>query len=145
MSSLPSEVLQDVLRPLDRWTLDNVQFSSRRFLQLIIEYMSDVCLRQIHLASFHAPTDNTDKSSYVVRIHDSPAYSYDDAPAPQVTNHHRDTGRMFAEFVQALRSSRVTMLSLNGKYAKRVLENYVGILCFSVVTGWGGLLWGWWQ
>ncbi|KAH7708161.1 hypothetical protein AAVH_24589 [Aphelenchoides avenae] len=50
MSSVPSEVLEDVLQPLDRWTLDGVQFTNRRFLRLIAERMTDVCLRQLNYA-----------------------------------------------------------------------------------------------
>ncbi|KAH7723018.1 hypothetical protein AAVH_09490 [Aphelenchoides avenae] len=67
MSSLPSEVLEDVLLPLHRWTLDDVQFTDRRFLRLILERMSDVCLRQIESAHFDAPNANA-AGSYVIRI-----------------------------------------------------------------------------
>ncbi|KAH7702214.1 hypothetical protein AAVH_30640 [Aphelenchoides avenae] len=70
MSSLPNEVLEDVLQPLDRWTLDHIQFTNRRFLQLITHQMSDVCLREIHTAIFHASHEgvNTDATAAFIQI-----------------------------------------------------------------------------
>ncbi|KAH7708166.1 hypothetical protein AAVH_24594 [Aphelenchoides avenae] len=107
MSSLPSEVLEDVLQPLDRWTLDDVQFTNRRLLQLIMERMSDVCLRQLYTASFSAPEKNweTDGSFYCIQVLGRP----DRSP----TKRHMDGGQLFSEFVQALRSSRVAHLDID--------------------------------
>ncbi|KAH7708165.1 hypothetical protein AAVH_24593 [Aphelenchoides avenae] len=108
MSSLPSEVLEDVLQPLDRWTLDGVQFTNRRFLQVIMERVSNVCLRAIHNASFRAPkeNENTDGSSFTIHI--------DDRWKRDVSNAHTDITRLFSQFVQALRSSHVAELKLHG-------------------------------
>ncbi|KAH7723029.1 hypothetical protein AAVH_09502 [Aphelenchoides avenae] len=105
MSSVPSEVLRDVLRPLDRWTLDDVQFTDRRFLRLITERMSDVCRRQVNSAHFDAPHEQTVGSwSYAIRI-DS---------RPERKNAHKNTDHLFSEFVRALRSSRIAYFILNG-------------------------------
>ncbi|KAH7723028.1 hypothetical protein AAVH_09501 [Aphelenchoides avenae] len=105
MSSVPSEVLRDVLLPLDRWTLDDVQFIDRRFLRVIIDRMSDVCLRQISSAHFDAPHEKTvDRWSYEIRM-DS---------RPERKNAHKNTDHLFSEFVSALRSSRVACFILNG-------------------------------
>ncbi|KAH7701558.1 hypothetical protein AAVH_31307 [Aphelenchoides avenae] len=105
MSIVPGEVLRDVLQPLDRWTLDGVQFTNRRFLQVILVHMSDVCLRQVITAVFQAPDEHErpKKSSYTIRIDGRPEVSYA----------HHDTSRLFFEFVRALRSSRVAHLDLN--------------------------------
>ncbi|KAH7722962.1 hypothetical protein AAVH_09432 [Aphelenchoides avenae] len=105
MSSLPSEVLEDVLQPLDRWTLDTVQFTDGRFLQLIVERMTNVCLRQIHNASFQVSNDNMEESFYGICI--DPRFERFD-----ISKTHKDTARMFSEFVQALQSSRVAFLYL---------------------------------
>ncbi|KAH7723017.1 hypothetical protein AAVH_09489 [Aphelenchoides avenae] len=103
MSSVPGEVLRDILLPLDRWTLDDVQFTDGRFLQLITERMSDVCLRQVNYADFSTPDAKTgENSSYVIRMDGR----------PERTNAHEDTARLFSEFVQALRSSRVACMTL---------------------------------
>ncbi|KAH7725255.1 hypothetical protein AAVH_07046 [Aphelenchoides avenae] len=56
LSNVPDEVLRVVLLPLGRWTLDAVQFTNRRLLQLITERMSDVCSREIKATSFRAPS-----------------------------------------------------------------------------------------
>ncbi|KAH7722966.1 hypothetical protein AAVH_09436 [Aphelenchoides avenae] len=98
MSSLPREVLEDVLQPLDRWTLDAVQFISRRFLQLIMECMSEVCLRQIESGEFRAPSGNTSGSWHI------------DVDGPPGWEIRKDTTRPFSEFAQALQSSRVGYL-----------------------------------
>ncbi|KAH7714717.1 hypothetical protein AAVH_17916 [Aphelenchoides avenae] len=107
MSSLPGEVLEDVLQPLDRWTLDDVQFTNGRFLQLIMERMSDVCLRQLYTASFRAPEKNwdTDGSFYCIQVLGRPDRS--------TTKSHMDGAQLFSEFVQALRSSRVADLTID--------------------------------
>ncbi|KAH7687917.1 hypothetical protein AAVH_40530, partial [Aphelenchoides avenae] len=105
MSSLPNEILEDVLQPLDRWTLDDVQFTNRRFLQLIMKRWSDVCLRQITYAKFLAPNENND-SSYVIQIHDPPERDI------SKDNGHTAHTYFFSEFVLALRSSRVAYLTL---------------------------------
>ncbi|KAH7708158.1 hypothetical protein AAVH_24586 [Aphelenchoides avenae] len=123
MSSIPSEVLQDVLQPLDRWTLDGVQFTNRRFLQLIMERMTDVCLRQINLAAFQMPEiPDTGESWYWIRI--------DVAASREIKKKHEDTVHVFSEFVQALRSSCVAHLTLNDfafttAFAKLFLETPV--------------------
>ncbi|KAH7725823.1 hypothetical protein AAVH_06666 [Aphelenchoides avenae] len=104
MSSLPREVLRDVLLPLNRWALDDVQFISRRFLQLIMESMSGVCLRQLDGASYRAPDDDTDEYEYVV-------FQYG-RPERKVSNAHEDSAQLFLEFVQALRSSHIEHLEL---------------------------------
>jgi hypothetical protein len=112
MSSLPSEVLRDALLPLNRWTLDDVQFTNRRFLRLILERMSDVCLRDINEASFQAPgnvKENTNGRAYI-RI--------EGPPERTIYNAHKDTARLFSEFLQALRSSRVACLSLCGSHTE---------------------------
>lgn len=109
LASVPGEVLRDILLPLNRWTLDGVQFTNRRFLQLIMERMTDVCLRQINLAAFQMPEiPDTGESWYWIRI--------DVAASREIKKKHEDTVHVFSEFVQALRSSCVAHLTLNGKY-----------------------------
>ncbi|KAH7680233.1 hypothetical protein AAVH_41394, partial [Aphelenchoides avenae] len=110
MSSMPREVLEDVMRPLDRWTLDDVQFTSRRFLQLILQHMSGVCLREIDYATFRAPNENEAESSYTIRI--------DGRPDRAISKAHKDAAQMFSEFLQALRSSHTLTLTLSRKYIK---------------------------
>lgn len=105
MSSLPGEVLRDVLQPLDRWTLDDVQFTDHRFLQLIMLHMSDVCLRQIHFADFNA--SNESGTSYT---------QMDGELDREISCSHEDTASVFTEFLQALRSSRVKFLFFNGGF-----------------------------
>ncbi|KAH7714713.1 hypothetical protein AAVH_17912 [Aphelenchoides avenae] len=123
MSSIPSEVLEDVLRPLDRWTLDGVQFTNRRFLQLIMERMTDVSLRQINLAAFQMPEiPHTGESWFMIRI--------DVAESWKIKKNHEDADYTFSEFVQALRSSCVAHLTLNHlaftpSFARLVLETPV--------------------
>lgn len=99
MSSVPSEVLRDILLPLDRWTLDNVQLTNRRFLRLILERMSAVCLREIETVIFEPPKNISGTLQ----------------PKGKVSN--------IAEFVQALRSSRIELLELNRKCIKCTFEN----------------------
>ncbi|KAH7703313.1 hypothetical protein AAVH_29510, partial [Aphelenchoides avenae] len=104
MSSVPSEVFRDVLQPLDRWILDDVQMTNRRFLQLIVESLSDVCLRQVNSAGFLTPNGNMD-GTWFVQV---------DGPTKRKISHaHKDTARLFSDFVQALRSSRVAYLTIN--------------------------------
>ncbi|KAH7722998.1 hypothetical protein AAVH_09470 [Aphelenchoides avenae] len=107
MSSLPSEVLEDVLEPLDRWNLDNVQFTNRRFMQLVMERLSDVCLRHVDYASFRAPNEtyNTDVTAYV---------GTHSRLEREMSSAHGDIAGVFSEYVQALRSSRVEILTING-------------------------------
>ncbi|KAH7708156.1 hypothetical protein AAVH_24584 [Aphelenchoides avenae] len=104
MSSVPSEALEDILLSLDRWTLDTVQFTSRRFMLLIMDRMLGVCMRQINKATFRAPNDNTDGGSYTIRM--------DLLGFREISNAHKDTARLFSEFVTALRNSRVVHLTL---------------------------------
>ncbi|KAH7723016.1 hypothetical protein AAVH_09488 [Aphelenchoides avenae] len=128
MSSLPREVLEDVLLPLDRWTLDNVQFTDRRFLHLIAERMSVVCLRQIAYASFQAPSRYSSPyadATSVIRI--------DGPPVREISNDGSDTARLFADFTRPLRSSRVAHLTLNGLVFTPELAAHV--LQTPVVTG----------
>ncbi|KAH7695645.1 hypothetical protein AAVH_37294, partial [Aphelenchoides avenae] len=54
LPSVPGEVLRDIRIQLDRWTLDGVQFTCPRFLRLITERMSGVCLREVRQAVFNA-------------------------------------------------------------------------------------------
>ncbi|KAH7705606.1 hypothetical protein AAVH_27183 [Aphelenchoides avenae] len=105
MSSLPGEVLRDVLLPLDRWTLDDVQFTDRRFLQLIMERMSDVCLREVNYSLFYAEVDTTGMGSCAFRVNDQ-------RPLRTISSQGQDTAGLFAEFLQALRSSRVNWLAI---------------------------------
>ncbi|KAH7722963.1 hypothetical protein AAVH_09433 [Aphelenchoides avenae] len=114
MSSLPSEVLEDVLQPLDRWTLDTVQFTDGRFLQLILERMTNVCLRQVHRASFMVGNENMEESFYGIYRYGRPLENYDNNgwPGQEIWNTHKDTARLFSEFVQALQSSCVADLAL---------------------------------
>ncbi|KAH7693420.1 hypothetical protein AAVH_39544 [Aphelenchoides avenae] len=106
MSSLASEVLEDVLQPLDRWTLDTVQITDGRFLQLIMERMTNVCLRQLHRASFEVANENMEENVYC--ICSDPRFEPFD-----IWKTHKDTARLFSEFVQALHSSRVAHFHLN--------------------------------
>ncbi|KAH7696305.1 hypothetical protein AAVH_36625 [Aphelenchoides avenae] len=105
MSSVPSEVLRDIFLPLDRWPLDDIQFTNRRFLRLIMERMSDVCLRQIRLADFEASDCNGNKNA-------TANIQADGRPERKIA--HRDTARLFSEFIQALRSARVAWMTLDG-------------------------------
>ncbi|KAH7723031.1 hypothetical protein AAVH_09504 [Aphelenchoides avenae] len=105
MSSVPSEVLRDVLLPLDRWTLDDVQFTNGRFLRLITEHMSDVCLRPVNSAGLRPPKkkDNTDMTAYI---------RTDGRPQQKLA--HSDAALLFSELIQALRNARVERLTLEG-------------------------------
>ncbi|KAH7694950.1 hypothetical protein AAVH_37999, partial [Aphelenchoides avenae] len=123
MSSVPSEILLDVLLPLDRWTLDAAQFTDGRFLQLVMERMSDVCLRKINFALFQTPT----------------GISFISAEGRPEQRHAKDGARPFADFLQALRSSYVAFLALNGlvftpELAPLLLQTpiFTGVLSFSV-------------
>ncbi|KAH7700490.1 hypothetical protein AAVH_32388, partial [Aphelenchoides avenae] len=44
---LPTEILIDVLSPLNRFDLDTVRFTGRGFLNVIAEHMRSICLREI--------------------------------------------------------------------------------------------------
>lgn len=111
MSSVPSEVLRDILLPLDRWTLDDVQFTNRRFLQLILEHMSDVCLRQVDTASTGGLfTHKNGDTELLTTIH------LIDRPERNISNHHKDAAHLVSQFVQALRGSQVKWLALDRKY-----------------------------
>lgn len=109
MSSMPPENLLDALQPLDRWTLDTVQFSNRRFLELTTNGMPNVSLRQVESADFRAD----DGSSYWrVSIHPS------GIPALRESwNGHGDFNDFFLTFLNALRSSRVACLVLTGRFS----------------------------
>lgn len=107
MSSAPSEVLRDVLLPLNRWTLDNVQFTSRRFLRLITERISDVCLRWKRYAIFRVPEEH-EKMGVT-------AY-FQFAGLPERTTTHPDTAHLFPDFVQALRSAHVRLLTIDDEF-----------------------------
>lgn len=100
MSSLPSEILEDVLRPLDRWTLGNVHFTKRRIRQLIMEHLSDVCLRQVYTASFRAPDARSGNvlASFRIRI--------DSRPQREGSGEGRDAARTFSEFASYAELSR---------------------------------------
>lgn len=115
MSSVPADILRDVLLPLGRWTLDDVQFTSRRFRRLIFEHMSNVCLREIDRATFHVPTENTSyaRSWYVIHVNSR--------PEQQVANTHKESAHLFPEFVHALRSCRVAVLTIRRKSANDFL------------------------
>lgn len=134
MSSVPREVLRDVLHPLNRRTLDAVQFTNRRFLQTILEQMSDVCLRQIVAASFKAanPNENT-YATWFIHIRGRPGF-----PDRKIQSSHEDAARLFWEFLQALRSSRVTRLTFNGKYFEgvgreiRLQSAYLGVVAIQI-------------
>ncbi|KAH7710681.1 hypothetical protein AAVH_22017 [Aphelenchoides avenae] len=104
MSSLPREVLEDVLKLLDRGTLDAVQITNRRFPQLIRDHISDVCFRKVISAYFNAPSEEVDGllSYYSVQTDDPNGPSW-----RQVSNKHENATRLFSEFMQLLRSSCV--------------------------------------
>ncbi|KAH7714708.1 hypothetical protein AAVH_17907 [Aphelenchoides avenae] len=129
MSSVPSEVLRDVLLPLNRKKLDVVQFTNRRFLRLILERMADVCLRQIKAASFRA----SDDTSYAtIRI--------GGRPEQVIQTGHQDNAHLLSEFLQALRSSRVVRLSFSGlvftpELAALVLQTPVVTLELNIFAG----------
>lgn len=53
MSTLPREVLLDVLLPLDRSSLDSALSVDSNFLEVIREKMADVCLRNLEYARFY--------------------------------------------------------------------------------------------
>ncbi|KAH7714720.1 hypothetical protein AAVH_17919 [Aphelenchoides avenae] len=110
MSSLANEVLEDVLKPLDRCSLDGVQFTNRRFLQLILERMADVCLRDIDSATFEVKGDET---NYFILMDGRPVKGtpYNTRPERWISKVHRDTAHLFSEFVQALWSSRIVGLT----------------------------------
>ncbi|KAH7721430.1 hypothetical protein AAVH_11048 [Aphelenchoides avenae] len=50
MSSLPNETFLDVLRCVDRGTLDAVVWQNRRYWQLVTGHMGNECLRQLQSA-----------------------------------------------------------------------------------------------
>lgn len=104
MSSLPRENLDDILLPLDRWTLDAVQFTNRRFRHLIAEHMSDVCLRNIESADFYAPTKECEGRILVEPV-----------GRQKRAETHEDFAGLFSAFLKFLQSSRVARLYLLGK------------------------------
>lgn len=108
MSSLPKEVLEDVLQLQDRWTLDDVQFTNRRFLRLIMERMTDVCLRQIDSATFEAPSKDTEGSAHI-RISGRPERH-------ESWKANVDSADFFVAFIKALRSSHVVRLLFSGTF-----------------------------
>ncbi|KAH7720482.1 hypothetical protein AAVH_12015 [Aphelenchoides avenae] len=73
---------------------------TRRFLQLIRERVSEVCLRHIICAVFHAPNEENKKhgSSYVIE---------GDAPGREKAKDNGDATLLFSEFMQLLRGSYV--------------------------------------
>ncbi|KAH7673230.1 hypothetical protein AAVH_42290 [Aphelenchoides avenae] len=108
LPSVPGEVLRDILLPLNRWTLDDVQFTCRRFLRLITERMSDVCLRRVTNATFNA------SHRYYVHSPKGPSFFIYANDERRIEKAHKDMALLFSQFVQALRSSRVHFLELNG-------------------------------
>lgn len=107
MSSLPNEVLEHVLHPLDRWTLDAAQFTNRRFLQLIMKRMSDLYLRKIEFANFTVTNaSSVGVAEYAVRIDGRPVRR--DSAAYYIAD-------LFSEFLHLLRGSSVAYLYLWGK------------------------------
>lgn len=111
MSSVPCDALLDILQWLDRWTLDDVQLTNRRCRKLIVEQSSKFSLREVDDAVFHAPNNN-EAARWVVRV--------GDPPTREISKRHEDTARLFTEFVEALSSSRVGVLTLHRKYIKRL-------------------------
>lgn len=113
MSSMPSEVLRDVLLPLDRWILDDLQFTNRRFLRLITERMSDVCLREIRYASVGGLVRHKGGRTDVYSV-----IHVDDQPERRTisNDHHEDTAYLFTQLMQALRSSRAAALYVECKF-----------------------------
>lgn len=105
MSSLPREILVDVLRTLDRWTLDAVQITNRRFLQLIEELLSGVCLREITYAHF---------SSEEGRSSVSPVGRSE--LQMELSDAHEDFAGFFSAFLNALRNSWIADLCLVGRF-----------------------------
>ncbi|KAH7714138.1 hypothetical protein AAVH_18533 [Aphelenchoides avenae] len=106
MSSLPNEVLEHVLHPLDRWTLDAAQFTNRRFLQLIMKRMSDLYLRKIEFANFTVTNaSSVGVAEYAVRIDGRPVRR--DSAAYYIAD-------LFSEFLHLLRGSSVAYLYLWG-------------------------------
>jgi hypothetical protein len=104
MSSLPSENLVDVLRPLDRWTLDTVQITSQRFRQLTVERMSSECLRAIKAAHFCSYTGR----SWVKAVGRADRLE-------QLLEAHADFAGFFSAFLDAVRSSWIADLLLEGR------------------------------
>ncbi|KAH7714714.1 hypothetical protein AAVH_17913 [Aphelenchoides avenae] len=134
MASVPGEVLEDVLQPLDRWTLDAVQFTNRRFLRLIAERMKEVCLRQLSYAHavFNTSNEDAECNSYV-RINDGPKRR-------NISNAHKDPVHLLSAFLKALRSSRVEALTFSGltftpAIATLLLESPITAHQLSFLTG----------
>ncbi|KAH7725618.1 hypothetical protein AAVH_06798 [Aphelenchoides avenae] len=69
--------------------------------------MSDVCLRQVYYARVGGTTTHKDGTTDVVsRIR------FNDRPDRDISNHHEDHAHLFAQLVQALRSSHVETLCI---------------------------------
>ncbi|KAH7699204.1 hypothetical protein AAVH_33692, partial [Aphelenchoides avenae] len=110
--SVPGEVLLDILLPLDRWTIDNVQFACRRFLRLISECMPDICLRQLSNASFYAWREYSCvhhfRANFLITVNGRSERNIQRAVSRRV-----NIARLFSQFVQALWSSYVDDLDFN--------------------------------
>ncbi|KAH7725616.1 hypothetical protein AAVH_06796 [Aphelenchoides avenae] len=106
MSSVPCEVLRDVLQPLNRWTLDGVQLTDRRLLRLITKRMSDVCLRHVRFASVGGLTKHNGKTDVTSTIH------FIDRPERNISNYYEDAPPLFSKLMQALRSSCIETLMI---------------------------------
>lgn len=86
--------------------LDAAQFNNRRFLQLIVNRMAGVCLREVTSAGFNVQSaEAVRSSSYGIRINGR----------PELETAREDSARLFSEFVQVLRSSYVAFMPLTGK------------------------------
>ncbi|KAH7695745.1 hypothetical protein AAVH_37193, partial [Aphelenchoides avenae] len=96
LPSVPGEVLRDILLPLDRWTLDDAQFTCRRFLRLITERMWEVCLRKVYRAAFSASDKyyiySPKGASFFIFIHRRQEREMREAS--------KDIARLFSQFVQ---------------------------------------------
>ncbi|KAH7695695.1 hypothetical protein AAVH_37242, partial [Aphelenchoides avenae] len=107
MSSLPCEVMVDTLVPLNRWTLDSVQSTNRRFWRLIHERMSDVCLREISHAKL-----NTYGAS--VKAVANASIHVKGPPELEFANHKYIVPlKYFTAFIASLRSSRIDTLDVS--------------------------------
>lgn len=112
---IPSEVLDDILKPLSRWTLDDVQIAKRRLLHAITTRMVDVCLREIDYANFDA-SEGTGRWYLIDAEGRNSKTSSDTAMS---------TAHRFTEFIRELQSATVTYLRFEGKpHYPRRRENH---------------------
>lgn len=127
MSTLPREVLLDVLLPLDRCSLDSALLVDRNFLKVISRKMDDICLRNLEYARFYP----SQKLS-LIRAKDGRVCS------PWTLRGGKLTLDVLEVFLLALRSSCIEKLDFYGEqqFCDSVIRHFWN-LCILAIFGMG--------